>query len=139
VSSRISTRMRVVFDTNILVSALVFPGGQGEAALRRIIEEIDQMALSRPILDETLEVLGRKFARDAEELAHVAVFLCELAVVVAPKRRLRVVKDDPDNRILECAVASRAEAIVTGDKALLALKRYERTRVLTLREYLDGR
>lgn len=138
-SSRISTRMRVVFDTNILVSALVFPGGQGEAALRRIIEEIDQMALSRPILDETLEVLGRKFARDAEELAHVAVFLCELAVVVAPKRRLRVVKDDPDNRILECAVASRAEAIVTGDKALLALKRYERTRVLTLREYLDGR
>jgi putative PIN family toxin of toxin-antitoxin system len=130
--------VRVVFDTNVLVSALVFPGGQGEAALRRIIEETDQLVLSRPILNELLEVLGRKFARDTEELAHVAVFLSELTVVVAPKRRLRVVKDEPDNRILECAVAGRAEVIVTGDKALLALKRFENIRVLTLRGYLDG-
>jgi putative PIN family toxin of toxin-antitoxin system len=129
-------RKRVVFDTNILVSALAFPGGRAEAALRRIIEQTDQLVLSRPIVDELLDVLARKFARDAEELAHVAVFVTELAVVVAPKRRLRVVKDDPDNRILECAVAGRAEVIVTGDKALLALKFYEKIRILTLREYL---
>jgi len=129
-------RKRVVFDTNILVSALVFPGGRGEAALRRIIDETDQLVLSRPIVDELLDVLARKFARDAEELAHVAVFVTELAVVVAPKRRLRIVKDDPDNRILECAVAGRAEVIVTGDKALLALKRYGKIRILSLREYL---
>ena len=130
--------MRVVFDTNILVSALAFPGGQGEAALRRIIEEVDQLVLSRPILDELLDVLGRKFARDAEELAHVAVFLSELAVMVAPKRRLRVVKDEPDNRILECAISGHAKAIVTGDKALLALNHYENVRILTLREYLES-
>lgn len=130
--------MRVVFDTNILVSALVFPGGQGDAALRRIIVETDELVLSRPILDELLEVLGRKFARDAEELAHVAVFLSEIAVMVAPKRRLRVVKDEPDNRILECAIAGRAEVIVTGDKPLLALKRYEEIRLLALRDYLEG-
>ena len=129
-------RKRVVFDTNVLVSALVFPGGRGEAALRRIIEQADQLVLSRPIVDELLDVLARKFARDAEELAHVAVFVTELAVVVAPKRRLRVVKDDPDNRILECAVAGRAEVIVTGDKALLALKLCEKIRTLTLREYI---
>jgi putative PIN family toxin of toxin-antitoxin system len=129
--------MRVVFDTNILVSALVFPGGQGETALRRIVEDTDQLILSRPILDELLDVLGRKFARDAEELAHVAVFLTELAVIVAPKRRLHIVQDEPDNRILECAVAGRAEAIVTGDKALLALKRYGDTRMLALRDYLE--
>jgi len=131
--------VRVVFDTNILVSALAFPGGQGEVALRRIIEEIDQLILSRPILDELLDVLGRKFARDAEELAHVAVFMSDLAVIVAPKRRLRVVKDEPDNRILECAVAGRADGIVTGDKALLEIKNYANTRMLTLRDYLDGR
>ncbi len=131
-----NVRKRVVFDTNILVSALVFPGGQGEAALRRIIEQTDQLVLSRPIVDELLDVLARKFARDAEELAHVAVFVTELAMIVAPKRRLRVVKDDPDNRILECAAAGRAEIIVTGDKALLALKLYRKIRILTLREYL---
>jgi len=128
--------MRVVFDTNILVSALVFPGGQGDAALRRIIDGMDQLVISKAILDELLEVLGRKFARDAEELAHVAVFVSELAMVVAPKRRLRVVKDDPDNRILECAIAGRAEAIATGDKALLALKNFKNIPVVTLRSYL---
>jgi len=131
--------VRVVFDTNILVSALAFPGGQGEAALRRIIEETDPLVLSRAILDALLDVLGRKFARDAEELAHVAVFLSELAVIVSPKRRLRVVQDEPDNRILECAVTGRADCIVTGDKVLRALKRYGNVRMLALREYLEGR
>ena len=129
-------RKRVVFDTNILVSALVFPGGWGEAALRRIIDETDQLVLSRPIIDELLDVLARKFARDAEELAHVAVFVTELALVVVPKGRLHVVKDDADNRIVECAVAGRADVIVTGDKALLALERYDKIRIVSLREYL---
>jgi len=128
--------MRVVFDTNILVSALVFPGGHGDAALRRIIAGTDQLMMSRAILDELLEVLSRKFARDAEELAHVAVFFSELALVVTPKRRLRVVRDDSDNRILECAIAGRADAIVTGDKALLALKNFRGIPVVTLRSYL---
>lgn len=128
--------MRVVFDTNILVSAPVFPGGRGDAALRRIIAGTDQLVMSRAILDELLDVLSRKFARDAEELAHVAVFVSELAMVVAPRRRLRVVQDDPDNRIPECAIAGRAEAIVTGDKALLALKNFRNIPVVTLRTYL---
>ena len=128
--------MRVVFDTNILVSALVFPGGRGDAALRRIIAGTDRLLLSRAILDELLEVLSRKFARDAEELAHVAVFFSDLAMIVAPRRRLRVVQDDPDNRILECALAGRAEAIVTGDKALLALESFGNIPVVTLRAYV---
>jgi len=51
--------VKVVFDTNILVSALVFPGGRGEAASRRIIEEQDQLVVSKPILDELLGILAR--------------------------------------------------------------------------------
>jgi putative PIN family toxin of toxin-antitoxin system len=129
--------VKVVFDTNILVSALVFPGGRGEAALRRIIEQQDILVLSKPVLDELLGVLGRKFSRNAEEIAHVAVFLSELAQYVKPRRRLRVVKDDLDNRILECAITGRADAIVTGDRALLALGEYRGVRIITLREYLD--
>ena len=128
--------MRVVFDTNILVSALAFPGGQGEAALRRIIEERDELVLSKAILDELLGVLARKFARDAEELAHIAVFLGEVTTMVKPARRLKILKDEPDNRILECAVAGRAAAIVTGDRALLALGEFRGVRVMSLREYL---
>ena len=46
-------------------------------------------------------------------------------------------KDEPDNRILECAVAGRADVIVTGDRALLALGEYRGARIISLREYLD--
>ena len=130
--------MKVVFDTNILVSAVVFPGGRAEAALLRIIEEHDQLLLSKPILDELLGVLARKFSRDAEELARIAVFLSELALTVRPRQKLRVVVDDPDNRVLECALAGRADAIVTGDSALLELGEFRGVRVISLREYLGG-
>lgn len=130
--------MKVVFDTNILVSALVFPGGRGEAALLRIIEEKDHLILSKPILDELLDILARKFARDTEELAHIAVFLLELSLFVKPRRKLKVLADEPDNRILECALSGQADIIVTGDKALLSLREYRKVRIITLREYLDG-
>ena len=129
--------MKVVFDTNILVSALAFPGGRADIALRRIIEERDQLLLSKPILDELLGILARKFSRDAEELAHVAVFLSDLSVVVKPRRKLAVLADEPDNRILECAVTGGADAIVTGDKALLALKNFRKVKLLSLRDYLE--
>ena len=130
--------MRVVLDTNVIIAALVFPGGQGELALRRAIEGRDTLLLSTAILDELLSVLGRKFSRDAEELAHVAVFLSDLAVRVTPRRRLRAVADEPDNRILECALAGRADAIVTGDKALLALGEFRGIPLMTLRAYLEA-
>src|SRR5581483_8022694 len=103
--------MKVVFDTNILVSALVFPGGRAEAALRRIIELQDQLLLSKPILDELLDVLARKFSRDPEELARVAVFIADLATILKPRRKLRLLKDEPDNRIIECALAGHADAV----------------------------
>ena len=130
--------MKVVFDTNILVSALVFPGGRAEEALQRILEERDELFLSKAILDEMLGVLARKFARDAEELARVAVFLGEVAVMMKPAARLRVLRDAADNRILECAAAAGADSIVTGDRALLGLGEYAGTRILSLRDYLDA-
>jgi uncharacterized protein len=126
-----------VFDANVLVAAVVFPGGSGEAALLRIIEEKDQLVLSKPILDELLGVLARKFARDAEELARVALLLDSISTHVRPRSRIRVLEDDPDNRILECAVTGKAEAIVTGDKRLLALKVYRGTRMMALREFVE--
>jgi putative PIN family toxin of toxin-antitoxin system len=66
------------------------------------------------------------------------VFLSDLAETVRPRARLRVVADDPDNRILECAVAGHADAIVTGDRALLALGTFRNIRLLTLAGYLDS-
>ena len=128
--------MRVVFDTNIFVSALVLPSGRAAEALARVVEGTDRLLLSKPILDELLGVLARKFSRDREQLARVAVWLEELAEWVRPTRRVTVATDEADNRILECASAGRSDAIVTGDKVLLQLKNFEGIDILTLRDYL---
>ena len=128
----------MVFDSNILISALVFPGKQAEKAILRIIEGRERLLVSKPILDEVLEVLARKFARDPEELARVAVLLSELGDMVRPKRRIRKLKDDADNRILECAASGAADLIVTGDQDFLDLGAFEGVRLLSLRAYLES-
>lgn len=130
--------MKVVFDTNIFVSALTLPGGRGDQALTRIVDGHDSLVLSKPMLDELLQVLARKFARDREELARVAVFLSSLAELVEPAESIDVLADSPDNRVLECAVAADADVIVTGDRAMLGLTEFRRIRIVSLREYLDG-
>ncbi len=127
----------MVFDSNILISALVFPVRQAEKAILRIIENRDQLLISKPIVDEVLKVLARKFARDREELSRVAVFLADLADTVRPRRRVRVLKDDADNRILECAATGHADLIVTGDQVMLELGGFEGIQILSLRAYLE--
>lgn len=83
---------------------------------------------------ELLGILAPKFSRDTEELAH-SVFLADLAHYANPRRTLHVVEDEPDNRILECALTARADAIVTADHALLALRSYRGVHIISLREY----
>jgi len=129
--------MKVVFDTNIFISAFVISGSQAEKAVLRIIEGRDVLLLSKGILDEVLTVLSTKFSRDKEEISRVAVILSEMAEWVEPSEKIKVLHDDPDNRILECAVDGNSDTIVTGDKELLKLREYKKTRIISLKEYLE--
>ncbi len=129
--------MTVVFDSNIFISAFVIPGTKAEQAIFRIMDGKDILIISRPIIDEVLTVLADKFSRDRETISHTAIFLSELGTLVRPGRRIKVFRDDPDNRILECAVKGKADVIVTGDKAMLELKEYQGIIIITLKEYLS--
>ena len=128
----------VVFDSNILISALAFPGKQAEKALLRIIEGRDQLLISKTIVEEVLQELARKFSREGEELARVAVLLAELGNIVRPRRRLNVFKEDADNGVLECALAGCADLIVTGDQDMLKVGAFEGVQLLSLRAYLES-
>jgi len=79
--------MRVVFDSNVLLAALLFPEGRAAAAVENILDGSDDLVLSPPILREILSVLSRKFSRDREELSRVAVVLGEMGEIVDPSRR----------------------------------------------------
>ncbi|MDC8447334.1 MAG: putative toxin-antitoxin system toxin component, PIN family [Nitrospira sp.] len=129
--------MRVVFDTNIYISALILPGSSAHRAIQHIIDGHDRLLISKPILDEILTTLARKFSRDAEALSRTALWVTELAELIYPETRVHVFNDDPDNRVLECAIAGKAKAIVTGDKAMLAIEISHGVRILSLAAYLS--
>lgn len=128
--------MRVVFDTNIFISAFAIPGSLAEKAMLKIIEGGDILVLSKEIINEVLSVLSSKFSRDKEGLSHVAVILSELGELAKPTQKISIFKDDPDNRILECALHGKADALVTGDKEMLRLREYSGIKIISLKEYI---
>jgi uncharacterized protein len=129
--------LKAVFDTNIFISALALPGGQAERAIDLVIDGRVSLCISKEIIHEVLGVLAQKFSKDPEELSRTAVFLSELAELIVPRKKLAVLDDEPDNRILECAATGHANVIVTGDRAMLNLKKYQEIRILSLRQFLD--
>ncbi|MBI4684097.1 MAG: putative toxin-antitoxin system toxin component, PIN family [Nitrospirae bacterium] len=128
--------MKVVFDTNIFISAFIFPESQAEKAISRIAEGIDTLLISKPIINEVLSVLSRKFSQNAEAISRAAVYLSELAIIVHPQKAVHILKDESDNRILECAISWGADVIVTGDKKMLELDEYLGIKIISLKEYL---
>lgn len=129
--------MRVVFDSNIFISALVIPGGRAEQAILRITEETDILLISREIINEVLTVMSQKFSRDSEEISRVALYLAELGCLVQPREKINVLTDKADNRVIKCAIAGKADVIATGDKAMLGLKGYRGINIISLREYIN--
>jgi len=129
--------MRVVLASNIFVSALTLPGGAADFALTAALNGRFDILMSEPVLGEVLGVLGRKFDRNKNELARVALFLSDLAIRIAPKSHITALRDEPDNRILELAVDGRADLIVTGDRAMLRLGTHGHIPIITLREFLS--
>jgi uncharacterized protein len=66
------------------------------------------------------------------------VILSEIAKRITPSQGISALKDDPDNRILECAVFGRADIIVTGDKDTLRLREYQNTRIVSVKAYVTS-
>ena len=114
--------MKVVADTNVLVSALIFPGGSPEAFYRLALEGRIDLVTSRPLLAELGRVLMEKFGWEAERAEEAIGQVVRLAEIVAPREALSEIEADPaDNRVLEAAAEGGADAIVSGDRHLLAL------------------
>ena len=128
--------MRVVFDTNIYVSAFAILGGHAEDAYLGAIHGRFELFTSVPILTETATVLQNKFEWSEEKARALVQAISHVATVVTGGTRLQVVRDEPDNRILECAVKAHADFIVTGDRQLLALIQYESVKILRLADFL---
>jgi len=125
--------MRVLLDTNVLISATFWRGPS-----HRIWLAVRSRALrcytSQVLLRELRAVLMDKrgaFRLAADEAGRISKHIRRHCTVVRPKVRISVLDDEPDNRVLECAVAARCSVVVTGDGEIVAVGQFRRTRILT--------
>jgi uncharacterized protein len=128
--------VKVVFDTNIFISAFIVPGGQGERALLMARQRRFILCTSVAILTETAQKLRVKFDQDEQDIRKALRLISRIADVLKPGVRLKVLKDAPDNRILECAVEGRADLIVTGDRHLLKLRKFDGVVIVRLADFI---
>lgn len=132
--------MRVVLDTNVLISALLFTGVSSDLVPLWQKGAV-RILLSREILEEYLRVLAYpKFKLSRQEIRGlIEADLLPFVEIVNPGRRLKVVITDPsDDKFLECAIAGKADLLISGDKALLAMGRYRKVQIQSPSQFLDA-
>ena len=130
-------RLRIVLDTNVLISAVLF-GGTPRQVLELIIAGKVECSISVAMLDELRDVLLRpKFGLSAAQTAMIVEEVHAIAEVVSPNERIdHVVSDPDDNMVLECAVEAKASVVVTGDSHLLDLQAFQNVPILSPADFL---
>lgn len=129
--------MRAVLDTNVLISAFVFPGGEPEAVYRLALEGRLEIGTSRPLLAEFGRVLEQKFGWDPDRVEAAVAQMTRIAMVVEPSEVVQVVAADPaDDRVLEAGRAYGADVIVGGDRHLLDLAVWSEIEIVSPAEFI---
>ncbi len=134
-------RIRVVVDTNVLISRLLAPPGTAGRAVRHAVDTA-QLLISRAMIEELAEVVSRaKFDPylTIEERQTFVRLLGRIAELVPVVGEVRACRDPRDDKFLELALAGRADCILTGDADLLALHPFQGTAILTPADFLELR
>jgi uncharacterized protein len=130
--------VRVVIDTNVLVSSLI-----GHGKPRRLVSRLlrdHSVVTSYELLAELGDVLPRtKFGLKSEQISRFVSTYATSSEIVILKRRFDVLKEDPDdNAVLDAAVNGKADFVVSGDKHLLELKQFRGVRIVTVDHALNA-
>ena len=123
--------MPLTFDTNVLLSATLWDGSVAQKLLFELIRNNIKIYSSPFIINEYQTILNRDFDFSTEEISEIMDKVLSFIVLITPKIKVDVVKDDPkDNPIIECALESKSNYIITYDKHLLNLKEYKKIRII---------
>ena len=131
--------MTVVLDANIYISAF-FWGGNPRAVLERVIKKQDELLVTEEILDEIKNVLTRpKFHTGINEIDFFIKSIEEIGNKIDAKSKIKNgSRDKTDNKYIECAIAGKADYIISGDSHLLEMKKYRNIKIVSAREYLNA-
>lgn len=127
--------VRVVLDTNILASALVYGGNPKKVLLLALSKQV-QVVISPLLQAELIDIIAKKFPLSLEIMNLFKKEVQKNFIIVQPTQTLNIVRDTDDNRVLEAAIEGRCNYIVTGDKDLLDLGSYKDIKIVTATEFL---
>ncbi len=129
--------LRVVLDTNVLISAIISEGKPRDL-LRKGISKEFQIITSDQLLRELGTVLRRpKFKTDEDEIHRIILALMQASEVVEIVSKFNIVEDDPkDNMVVETAYDGKADLIVSGDSHLLELKSFSGIKIVSVKQML---
>ena len=128
--------IRVLPDTNIIISSVFWRGNPYEVVRRGILGEY-QLVISAEILDEVVDKLKNKFQFPEESMQELMDILMTYCHIVDVTSKFDVVRDKKDNKIVECAFDGKVDYIVTGDPDLLVLKDFRGIKVVKAKEFLE--
>lgn len=128
---------KIVVDTNNLISALGWEGKSREL-IRRVIDKEYKLVISIKQITELKRVMNYpKFKFTEEQKSEFLKILIEIANIIDTKLSLNIIEEDPDDNVLiECAVETNADYIISGDKHLKKLKKFRNIRILSVNDFL---
>ena len=131
--------MRIVIDTNVLISA-IFWTGKPKQLLNHVRRQKITFVTSNQLLDELREILIRQdkpFHLSGNEADQVVEAMRGFAEIIEPHSQITVCHDQMDNRVIACAIDGKAEYIITGDLHLLGLRSYKSVKIMGVSDFLN--
>lgn len=131
--------IRVVLDTNVIISALLKEGGAPALILSLVFDGHIQLCMTEEIFAEYTGVLSRgKFqSLDQASVRKALLAIKRKSFWVSPKTRINVIKIDPeDNKFLECALLAKAHYLITGNRKHFTMAHYDKTRIMSPGDFL---
>jgi hypothetical protein len=133
---------KVILDTNVVVSALIQKSFPYLILSELYLESKIELCISEDLLSEYYEVLSRdKFARFADFKANADAILVNIrkqSSFFHPRHKVKKIKDEDDNMLLELAQECKADFLVTGNTNDFVIKAHKKTRIVTPREYWEN-
>jgi putative PIN family toxin of toxin-antitoxin system len=130
--------LKVVFDTNVIVSAALYEKSLPALLLSLGLEDKVRFFVSPALLNEYEGVLKRpRFKLGQRQITELMGEINRKALIVTPTKRLKILKaDEPDNRVLECAMKAKADFIITGNKRHFPFEEFKFSKIVTPREFI---
>lgn len=132
------SKLKVVIDTNVFISAFVF-GGKPLEIIKLLLKDKIELYISPFIINELIRILREKFDWEEDEINKILEILKLKAIEIYPKIKVSLIKEKKDdNYILECALEGRVDYIISGDKKhILPLKEFKGIKIVSVNEFLE--